>query len=357
MRKALAAILLAALLPVCPAARAVPRTPYPAETVLRYALLTPAQQSVLDLLYAAASAGLERAELPPGTRYADVTAAFSALADDYPELCSLSGTYTVGYKQRTPEVADYVSLTYTRPPGERAAAERALLTAARDIAGRAEGGPYERALFLHDTLCGAAAYGQGDAAYSAYGALVAGTAVCQGYAEAFSLLCRLSGIPCSVITGTARDEDGVETEHAWNLCDLSGVRCLTDPTWNDQPDGLSHVYFNLTDAQMSRDHRADPGQGSETAVSDALEWYRLHGFAAAGEEEADAVFLRQAAAMAAGRTDAIFLRLPDQPALERMITGWQALAEEAGIPLYGAFALRWCSAQACLTIRRQEDAP
>lgn len=80
-----------------------------------------------------------------------------------------------------------------------------LLSAADAIAGIARGTLVQRELFLHDTLCTMTRYTSSvPDCYSASGPLLYGAGVCQGYSEAFALLCRTSGIPCSMISGTSR---------------------------------------------------------------------------------------------------------------------------------------------------------
>ena len=62
----------------------------------------------------------------------------------------------------------------------------------------------------------------------AYGALVDGKAVCEGYARAFQLLCNKANIDCVLLSGTA-DSDN----HAWNGVKISGDWYQIDVTWND----------------------------------------------------------------------------------------------------------------------------
>lgn len=91
--------------------------------------------------------------------------------------------------------------------------------------------------------------------YTAYGVLVLGVGVCEGYSNAMNLLLNMAGLDCRIITGTAGGQD-----HAWNIVKLDdGNYYQVDVTWDDPitPSGkqiLSYDYFNLTDAQMSRDH-------------------------------------------------------------------------------------------------------
>ncbi|MBR6419176.1 MAG: transglutaminase domain-containing protein [Oscillospiraceae bacterium] len=69
---------------------------------------------------------------------------------------------------------------------------------------------------------------------TAYGALVNGYALCQGYAVTVYRLLRECGVPCRVITGEAEKPDGTAESHAWNLVCLGGLWYQLDVTWNDQ---------------------------------------------------------------------------------------------------------------------------
>lgn len=87
----------------------------------------------------------------------------------------------------------------------------------------------EKALALHDYLVLHVAYNwqvaggvsieTGDPAYTAYGALVNGDAVCQGYALAYKLLLNECGITCTTVTSK-------QLNHMWNAVQLAG-----DPNW------------------------------------------------------------------------------------------------------------------------------
>ena len=64
--------------------------------------------------------------------------------------------------------------------------------------------------------------------YQAYGALVKGTAVCSGYAQAFYRLCREAEISCWYCRGTTP-----EGRHAWNKLETESGVVYMDVTWYD----------------------------------------------------------------------------------------------------------------------------
>lgn len=86
--------------------------------------------------------------------------------------------------------------------------------------------------------------------FSAYGALVEGTAVCQGYAVLLYRLLLESGVDVRVIPGT-----GNSTLHAWNIAELNGVYYNLDSTWDAGKD--SYGYFLCSDADFSGHIRLD----------------------------------------------------------------------------------------------------
>lgn len=120
---------------------------------------------------------------------------------------------------------------------------------------------YKKEKKIHDYLVENVAYGypegvdsEDSTAYNAYGALVEGKAVCNGYAQAMKLLCDLSGVKCELITGQADGEN-----HAWNLVRLDDDEWYhVDVTWDDpepdDPERLLYSYFNLNDTQMAQSH-------------------------------------------------------------------------------------------------------
>ena len=97
---------------------------------------------------------------------------------------------------------------------------------------------------------------------TAYGALVQGTATCQGYCTAMYRLLREEGIPCRIVTGTAGDEE----LHAWLIAELDGSWYLLDPTWDA---GQENYRYCL---RGTDDFRTGDGSGTddpETGIPEA----------------------------------------------------------------------------------------
>lgn len=87
---------------------------------------------------------------------------------------------------------------------------------------------------------------------SAYGALVNGKCVCQGFAEAYKLLLDSQGVKCEVVCGKRR---GSEVNHAWNIVSFDGIRYShVDVTWDAGQSGRdSHRYYCLSDDEIKSD--------------------------------------------------------------------------------------------------------
>lgn len=125
--------------------------------------------------------------------------------------------------------------------------------------------PFKRELYAHNALLLKCEYDEEVAtgkkdrrtSFTAYGAIVEGKAVCQGYALALRLLLSYVGIDSMVITGAAGG-----TPHAWNVVMIDGAWYHVDATWNDYPKLIRYDYFNINDAALRLDHLIDPEYAS-----------------------------------------------------------------------------------------------
>lgn len=90
--------------------------------------------------------------------------------------------------------------------------------------------------------------------YLAYGALIDGSAVCQGYASAFNLLCREAGIFSYAVSAD---------NHMWNVAIIDGFPLIYDVTWDDPvPDIKGDVqkkYRGITSSEAPATHSIDEG--------------------------------------------------------------------------------------------------
>ncbi len=124
---------------------------------------------------------------------------------------------------------------------------------------------YEKILFVHDYLVENTEYDSAGASSekhdlwnTAYGCLIRGSAVCQGYAEAFQIIMEKLDIPCGICSGIAKYE-----KHAWNYVCIDGVYYWIDVTWDDpvregaELKGTSHIYFLVNDDMLFRTRTLD----------------------------------------------------------------------------------------------------
>ena len=115
-----------------------------------------------------------------------------------------------------------------------------------------------RVLLCHDLLCRRCEYDrQAAGRHTAYGALIGGKAVCDGYAAAFELLLQKAGIPVMTVRGFAGRQENASEAHAWNLVQLDGNWYHVDCTWDDcdaSGCACTHDYFLCSDAVMRDTH-------------------------------------------------------------------------------------------------------
>lgn len=106
---------------------------------------------------------------------------------------------------------------------------------------------YEKVKSIHDSLCDIITYPEnqgtnsspnyGPMAHHPTGALIYGSSVCEGYAEAFKLICDREGIPCITVMGY-----GNGGGHKWNYVKMDdGLWYMLDATWDDQE---TYTYYN-----------------------------------------------------------------------------------------------------------------
>ena len=290
-----------------PASVAKPATDYRAEyaSAWCYRGLTPRMQQMYAAVYTAVReykndvwvsirGGADQPEntyiglkvkLPvPMTDSAEARRLFNAFTADNPQFFFLGNTYSYeGYRLDGVDYYDVFCLTLTMNAEERESAAAAL---ERQIAGVLEqipagATPYDVELLIHDTLATRITYDnetsadpapalRRPAAFTAYGALVDGLAVCEGYSRAMQLLLHRAGIRCTLVTGTANDG----AAHMWNLVEIDGRNYHLDLTWDDADDRLNHTYFNLTTEEIGLSHTLDRDNlGVDTCTATEANYY------------------------------------------------------------------------------------
>ena len=154
----------------------------------------------------------------------------------------------------------YRNYVYGEPiPGNISGAEELVLKVRIALAECLRPGmtDYEKELAIYEYILTHCTYGfleeNTDDSYNVYGALLKGKAVCNGYAQAFMLLCSCAGLETRMIYGDAGGES-----HAWNCVKLDGEWYMVDVTWDDPIPDVSgrkyYAYFNVTSDYLRVNH-------------------------------------------------------------------------------------------------------
>ena len=234
----------------------------PLETRLfREMLETETQQNAYDTVaQTALNADIESFTLAD-TAEADLFIAVKAFLNDYPEVFWLDPMSSYQYYEE--DAAVTARLCYLDTGSALQDAKDAFNEALAQLLQEAPAAAndYEMELYLHDRLMNCCEYADGEdlLRHTAYGALVTGEAVCDGYARAFQLLCRQTGIEATVVEGTAGQDDQAETGHMWNCVQPGGMWYHVDVTWDDTDKERAceieqYFYFNLSEEAVARTH-------------------------------------------------------------------------------------------------------
>lgn len=117
---------------------------------------------------------------------------------------------------------------------------------------------FEKELYIHDILVKRCIYDcDTDGTNLAYSCIVNGIASCEGYSKATKFLLEKAGIECYNVIGDAKNMQGEYESHMWNIVKIDGSYYYLDTTWDDpteDADVISHVYFNITEDELSIDH-------------------------------------------------------------------------------------------------------
>ena len=225
----------------------------------------------------------------------EVVEKYALVVNDNPRLFYVTEGYSSKCNAEGPSYSD-VLLTVTLCPTYRDTVTQTEIRAFNDQADKlvalASGyeTPLEQTLFLHDYLMDHVTYNWGIATagdseeeqaaaqeaadpmfFSAYGALVDGDAVCQGYALAYRLLLNELGIPCITVASA-------QMNHMWNLVELNGRWYHVDVTHDDPTPNVEgggrHVNFLRSDTGIaSTGHYAWEETGIVCAADYEENWW------------------------------------------------------------------------------------
>lgn len=265
------------------------------------------EKRVFSQLYKGLSEFESSVELAEGVISKDDIGAFiSMLTSACPYIDYMGSQYTIcidgdGY-------VTSVEVTYDKTAEEAQAEKEKLDKKVGEILAGIEQGwsDYDKVLYFHDSIILECNYDDtAKNCYSAYGCLVEGKAVCEGYAKAMQILCTKAGIKCIPVAGKAYDGGAVQP-HLWNKVMIDGEWTNVDLTWDDPvtdagEDYIRYDYFGITDAECAKDHTADDNKflNYPEAFSSGANYYRRNGlYAQSGDDVVQMMCRSVAEAMA-----------------------------------------------------------
>lgn len=251
----------------------------------QYSCLTSAEKQVYNVLASAAKNADNIIDLKSYNVNKDLLGKiFTAVITDNPQYFWVTNTYSYGYRGDDGR-ATYIILYYTDGTkmdeinnetleAVNLADRSKIQTQIAEFNAGAKAvldnispslSPVEKERKIHDYILKNTSYDSATAnsysgtgasphpSFNAYGALVKNSAVCMGYAELFQYLCYQVGINVTQITGET------SVAHMWSCVQLDNKWYHVDVTWDDASSNGYPIYeyFNVTEAQISRDHIID----------------------------------------------------------------------------------------------------
>lgn len=245
--------------------------------------LNDSEQQVYYQLVQALSQYQTTVELLPMTEELDVGEVALQVSRDYPEYFWFAGGSSFSWYTDAQGVHYTLTFTYKFTPEEArehaAYVEAAIQPVLDQLQGKTD---YEKVKGVYEYLIDHTVYDLAYKGKTVYELFHDGRAVCEGYARATHLLLNRLGVETILVFGESSNSDGAAWEgHCWNIVKLDGAYYQLDTTWGD-PVGdeqtITYDYFNLTDAEISRDHRADDPSLYPACNATKYNYYRYEGY-------------------------------------------------------------------------------
>lgn len=202
------------------------------------------------------------------TSVEDFDRVLEAYENDHPEVFWLDDSSRYSYSDDGGDLTVELNFTVT---GDDLGSRKKELDQAAEAAksgAPASATDYEVEKYINDYIIENCEYVDGaDNCHDAYGALVNGKAVCDGYSRAFQLLCNKMDIECVTVEGDAAEfnakvADESDVGHMWNCVKLDSDWYHVDVTWNDGEARIQrYLYFNLSDEEVKQSHTIFPLYG------------------------------------------------------------------------------------------------
>lgn len=178
---------------------------------------------------------------------------------------------------------------------------------------------YTKIKYIHDYIIKVCTYDkEAKTAGTAYGALIAKKAKCDGYSHAFAYICRKAGIYTVNVTGYAGED------HMWNKVYYNKKWYNVDVTWDDPEsplkDNLSYNYFMISDAQISKTHRANEIEFNiPAAKSSSRGYYTMYKLTASDTKEAKSLLISKIASAASKGKASVTIQMKDAESYQNLI--------------------------------------
>ncbi len=226
----------------------------------------------------------------------------------------LSGVYAP-----IPMDSDRITVKYRYTQEESAEMQQKINLAVADVMKKVspDATPYEKMAIFHDEIIKNCDF-EKDTYYgiTVYGALVEGTAQCEGYANAFSYLCDIAGIENITVRGANAKGDS----HVWNKVRIDGEWYNVDLTWDDPymkrdaDNFVRHDYFFVSDPEIENiTHFPDESLFAHPNCTDASEnYYIRNGLTVNTSEEATEMMKKLVAKAAVKKSTEVEIRFTDE---------------------------------------------
>ena len=219
-------------------------------------LLSSTYKQAYDQIYAALHNGVQTINMSVSVKSADIANIVYSVYYDHPELFWVDSS--LYYYMNGSGIVTSLTVYFNGTANNLKQSQQNFEKAIAPLINLASSLPEDaqKVKLVHDYLTNTIQYVSGSQYnQSAYSAIVNGQTVCAGYAHAFQYCMQKLGIPAAYIVGYAGEA------HAWNLLQLGGEYYCMDVTWDDPlgnpPTTYYYDYFNITDAQISKDHTRD----------------------------------------------------------------------------------------------------
>lgn len=141
-----------------------------------------------------------------------------------------------------------------------------------------EGSEQDKVRKVHDYICSNVEYDYGGsdgsdisrfiAAHNIIGVFAHRKAQCEGIAKAVKVLLNAVDVKCIFVTGKSETDNGLG-DHGWNIVNIDGQPYHLDVTMDigaGSDEYVSYDYFNITDAQIRKNHVFSTGYPKCTSV-------------------------------------------------------------------------------------------